>query len=354
MTNKDLQSDCELILGNSNPRFSGVTSTMLQTLPYQQQLMNVRVLGKHHLPDPSLAISFWQLAKLARTPRADGKQRIFHARRNDEMIQALLLKYLFGAKFKMVFTSTAQRHHSRFSRWLMGQMDAVISTCEAAAAYLRTPPARIIYHGIDATHYAPANDRQAEMARLGLVGHRAIGIFGRVREQKGVHLFVQACIECLPTNLDTTAIVVGAVGKDHQDFVAGLQQQVNEAGLGDRILFLGEQPFSSLPSYFRAMSVVAALSRTEGFGLTVLEAMSSGAAVLATDAGAWREVIREGVDGYVLPCEDQQAITEALKSLLANPELTTRMGQHGRARILDRFTIEREAQELCDFFRSLQ
>jgi mannosyltransferase len=84
----------EVILGNSNKRFSGVTSTMLQTLKHQQSKITLRVLGKHHLPDElaHLNIGFWQLVRDCKTPLPNGNSRVFHARRNDEMIQALLLK----------------------------------------------------------------------------------------------------------------------------------------------------------------------------------------------------------------------------------------------------------------------
>lgn len=352
--NPKMPEDFELILGNSNPRFSGVTSTMLQTLTYQQKMMSVRVLGDHHLPDEALAISFWEAAQYSKRPRADGKQRVFHARRNDEMIQALVLRFLFGAKFKIVFTSTAQRQHSGLSRWLMSKMDAILSTCQAAANYLESPPAKIIAHGIDAENYFPSTDREQLIAELGLPGERLIGMFGRVREQKGVHLFVRSCIELLPQHPETSAVIVGAISSDNQSWVDGLKQEVEAAGLADRVLFTGELAFEDLPQYFSACSVVSALSRNEGFGLTVLEAMSSGAAVIATQAGAWPEVVRDGVDGYVVPVEDQEAVTASLNTLLTTPEKAQAMGASGRQRILDHYTIEREAEQLCDFFRTLQ
>ena len=93
--------EIELIIGNSNSNFSGVTSTMLQLLSIQKKLINLRVMGKHHLPDESLSITFWQVAKLCITPLSGGRFRVFHARRVDEMIQALILKHIFRAKIKI-------------------------------------------------------------------------------------------------------------------------------------------------------------------------------------------------------------------------------------------------------------
>jgi len=124
------RDEIELIIGNSNSNFSGVTSTMLQLLSEQQKLINLRVMGKHHLTDESLNISFWQVAKMCRKPLADGRFRIFHARRVDEMIQALMLKHIFRAKIKIIFSSAAQRYRSGSTLWLTDKMDAVLAMCK--------------------------------------------------------------------------------------------------------------------------------------------------------------------------------------------------------------------------------
>jgi mannosyltransferase len=63
IVSKEPQSDeIELIIGNSNSNFSGVTSTMLQVMFYQKERINSRIMGTHLLPDPALAMSFWQAA----------------------------------------------------------------------------------------------------------------------------------------------------------------------------------------------------------------------------------------------------------------------------------------------------
>ncbi|MCJ8320709.1 MAG: glycosyltransferase family 4 protein [Colwellia sp.] len=354
-------NEVELIVGNSNSNFSGVTSTMLQVLPYQEKLMKLKVLGnKHHLSDSSLYISFWQAIKIARQPLSNGRIRIFHARRVDEMIQALLLKYLFGAKFKVVFSSAAQRKRSKFTLWLTRRMDAVIAMCKTSATYLEIPPSTIIYHGINIDTFSPAKDKLQTWQAIEFPGKPlnvnkyGIAILGRVRKQKGVHLFVDACIEVFKNNPYYTAIIVGLVTSSHKGFVADLSEKIAKAGLTDRIVFTGEQNFKDIPNIFSSLSLVAALSENEGFGLTALEAMSSGAAVLTTDAGAWPEVIRNEVDGYVVPVNDLQAVTDRLEHLLVDSERLVQMGINGRKNIEDNFTVEREAKELCLFFNSLQ
>ena len=129
-------------------------------------------------------------------------------------------------------------------------MDAVLSTCQAAAQYLDKPPAAIIPHGINTNVYFPTENRQASWKELDLPGTWGIGILGRVRKQKGVHLFVRACIATLPAHPDLTAVIVGAITKDNENFVTQLQQEIKDAGLNERILFLGgTTPLISYPSF---------------------------------------------------------------------------------------------------------
>jgi len=361
---KNSSNEIELIIGNSNSNFSGVTSTMLQVLSEQKSLINLRVMGKHHLSDPSLNISFFQVAKMCINPLSDGRWRIFHARRVDEMIQALILKYIFRSKIKIVFSSAAQRYRSGFTLWLTNRMDAVLAMCNASASYLHKKPDAVIYHGVKTKVYTPAKNKAEAWQSLPLLensvlkgkdkGKHGIAILGRVRKQKGVHLFVESCIELLKDHPDYTAVVVGSISSSNKDFVQQLTDKIAEANMSERIIFAGEQNFSDIPTIFSALSLVVALSENEGFGLTILEAMSSGSAVLASEAGAWPEVIREGKDGYVVPINDFDAVKEKMTLLLSDNDKLTQMGVDGRQRVLEHYSVEREAKQLIDFFRVLQ
>lgn len=331
-----------LILGNSNKRFSGVTSTMLQTLPEVRKLMPLAVMGKHHLPDDTPVITFRELIALG------GQTRLFHARRNDEMIQALAARKL-GARLKIIFTSTAQRHHSRFTRKLMSKMDGIITTCSAANSYLKTPADVIIPHGVDLERYHPPADKKSAWQALGFPGDYGIGIFGRVRPSKGIDLLVEAAIPLLKKDEAPTIIIVGETTPKFRDYQKQLQAKIEAAGLSKRIIFHGKRPGSELPGLFQGMSLVAALSRNEGFGLTVLEAMASNCAVLASHAGAWQDIITEDVHGLTVPCDDIPATTNALARLLdAN---LAEMGAAGRQEVEKNYTIQREAASLVDFYQ---
>lgn len=347
-------SATELILGNSNKRFSGVTSTMLQVLPHQQKRVPLAVLGDANLPEGTPKLSFLEAVSLCKKRLPDGRKRVFHARRNDEMIQSIILKRLFRAQIASVFTSTAQRHHSGFTKWLMGQMDGIITTCSAAGSYLEKPADITIPHGIDLSTYFPTEDKTAAWKSLDLPGQFGIGIFGRVRHQKGLDILIDAIIPILKENPAPTVVIVGETTPNHQSYLDEQLSKMKDAGLSDRVVVLGKLPFSEIPPLFRAMSVVAALSRNEGYGLTAPEAMASGTAVLASEAGAWKDVVRDSTDGFVVPCGDIEATRSALIELLADSNRLITMGESGLQRIQEKYTIEQEANALCDYFSTLQ
>ena len=346
----------EIILGNSNPRFSGVTSTMLQVLQHQQAIVSLSVLGKHHLPSGTPTVRFIECARSLRCPLPDGRWRVFHARRNNEMLQAVILKYIFRAKIKIVFTATAQRHPTWITRWLISKADGLITTSNAAAAYLPRNPDIIIPHGIDSERYAPPASKTEAWHALGLPGEFGIGIFGRVRPQKGVDLLVDAMIQVIQshTEFKGTVVIVGETTRKYESYLNSLKKRIHNAGLSERFIFLGRQPFERIPDLFRGMSLVAALSRNEGFGLTVLEAMSSGSAVLTSRAGAWADIIKPNF-GRLVACDNLQQTTTVIEELMKLPiHAIQTMGANARAEIEGHYAIEQEAKRLIDFYCSLQ
>jgi mannosyltransferase len=206
-------------------------------------------------------------------------------------------------------------------------------------------------HGIDLERFHPPRDPQDEFEASGLPGRYAVGCFGRIRHQKGTDLFVDAMIALLPDHPQWTAIVTGRTTGPHEAFAAGLREKVRQAGLEDRILFLGEVP--DIRVWYRRVALCVAPSRNEGFGLTPLEAMASGAAVVASDAGAYRELIAEGRTGTVVQAGDGDALTEAIRPYLADPEGTAEKGRAGIVHVAEHFPLRREAEGLAAVYERL-
>ncbi len=338
----------EVIIPNLHWRYSGVTATNRMVAPRIARLMNAAWLGRD-APDGIAKLSFADLPRLwGRSQPA----RIWHARRNNEMIVGLLLK-LLGWQLRLVFTSAAQRHHTWITRFLMARMDAVIATSEAAASYLKLPSV-LIHHGVDTELYRPPSDRAAAFASAGLPGKYAIGCFGRVRPQKGTDVFIEAMCRLLPKYPDFTAVIIGAVTVDQQPFARRLQEQVKTAQLTDRVRFLGELPIEQVPRWYQRLTIYAFTSRNEGFGLTLLEAMAAGVALVAARAGAAEKVIADGDTGILIPPGDIEALISALEPLMLDPERAAATGRRARQRVTVEFGVDAEADRIVAVYRKIQ
>jgi mannosyltransferase len=336
----------QLIVANLHWRYSGVTATSRMVSPRLAKMFDAAWLGPD-APDGIAPMTAADLFKLWRR----GAPIIWHARRNNEMIVGVLLKAL-GWPLKLLFTSAAQRHHSWITRWLIRRMDAIIATSAISASFLKRD-STVVMHGVDTDRYAPPSDRAAAFAEAGLPGRYAIGCFGRVRAQKGTDVFVEAMCALLPRYPDFNAVIIGAITPDQSAFAADLKARIAAAGLQSRIVILGELPIEQVERWFQRLTIYAFTSRNEGFGLTLIEAMAVGAALVASRAGAAELVIEDGVTGALVPPGDAEALAAALEPLMRDPAAAAAMGSQARANAITHFSLDAEANAIARVYRSL-
>jgi mannosyltransferase len=338
--------DLQLIVPNLHRRYSGVTATNRMVSPKLAKMFRAGWFGSD-APDGIARIGAVDLLKVWRR----SSPLIWHARRNNEMIAGVLLRSL-GFPLKLVFTSAAQRHHSWITRWLISRMDAIIATSALSASYLKRE-ATVIMHGVDTEVYAPPPDRAAAFAEARLPGRYAIGCFGRVRAQKGSDVFVDAMCALLPRYPDFTAILVGAIVPEQAGFANDLRKRIEAAGLKSRIVMTGELEIEDVQRWYQRLTIYAFTSRNEGFGLTLIEAMAAGAALVAARAGAAEFVVEDGLTGVLTPPGDVEALVAALEPLMRNPASAAAMGERARAHVLDKFSLDAEANAVADVYRKL-
>jgi mannosyltransferase len=336
----------QVIIPNLHWRYSGVTATNRMVAPKLARLFRAVWFGPDG-PDGIERMNASDLLPLwrRRVPL------IWHARRNNEMIIGVMLRAL-GWPLKLIFTSAAQRHHTWITRWLINRMDAIIATSDVSASYLKRE-ATVVPHGVDADRYAPPVDRAAAFAEAGLPGKYAIGCFGRVRAQKGTDLFVEAMCMLLPRYPDFTAVIVGAITPDQIAFGNGLKTKIAEAGLQTRIVILGELEIAEVQRWYQRITIYAFTSRNEGYGLTLIEAMAAGAALVATRAGAAELVVTDGDTGVLVPIGNARALAEAIEPLMRDPATATAMGAHARQRVVAQFSLDAEAAKIAAVYRSV-
>tara|TARA_B100000945_G_scaffold280706_1_gene247996 strand:+ start:1600 stop:2658 length:1059 start_codon:yes stop_codon:yes gene_type:complete len=341
----------QVIVTDLHRRITGVSATIRNLVQHQRNEFNLKVWSQ--LPiDGFDNLTFVKLYKLLRKCPSDQPFHICHVRRNNEMQWALLFKHVLRCPIRIVFTSAAIRHHSAWPRWLISKMDRVIATSEKAASFLENVSA-VVHHGVDFQKFKPAVSREDALQRLGFPFKYAIGQFGRIRPEKGADYFVKAMIELLPKYPDFGAVLVGKVTAGFEKFNNDLQIRVKAAGLEERIIWHGEVPFDHIPAVYNAMSFVVAPSRYEGFGLTPLEAMASGAPVIAADTGAYDAMIEPSINGYIFPVNDTGMFRQYLEILMSDPKSIERMSDDCQRCVREQFSIENEVQGIAKVYHQL-
>jgi mannosyltransferase len=166
-------------------------------------------------------------------------------------------------------------------------------------------------------------------------------------------VFVEAMCQLLPRFPDFTAVIVGAITPEQSGFAKDLEKRIEAAGLRPRILIMGELPIEEVQRWYQRLTIYVFSSRNEGFGLTLIEAMAAGAALVASRAGAAELVIENGVSGVLTPPGDVEALVTALEPLMRDPTSAAEMGARARARAIEKFSLDAEAHRIAAVYRGM-
>lgn len=330
----------ELVVTNFHPRFTGVSATAEGVVSRQVSQFRVCLVGYPFSSGPE-PVGFRDAIRLCRTPPRGRPFAVWHVRRNLEMASAIFARDVLRLPIRTLFTSAAQRLHSRVPRELISRMDAVVATTRAASGYVPNV-AGVVPHGVDTTRFCPAEDVTAAWRATGFPGEYGVGIVGRIRPEKGTDLFIDSMLDVLPQRPGFTAVVIGRAMPSDAAFMARLRAKIEASGLGDRFVFTGEVPPHAMPELIRSLRLLVAPARYEGYGMTPLEAMSSGVPVVASRTGVYPEVI-DGRVGDLVPIDDLSALTGSLLRVTVDVDRLRSMGADCRRIAESRLSLEAEA-----------
>lgn len=183
--------------------------------------------------------------------------------------------------------------------------------------------------------------------RCGWNGRLRIGMTASLIWRKAVEHALAALRRSVDEGLDAELVVMGGADKENR---ARFLYTVQDLGLEGRVEWKGAVRAEEVMDVLRRCDVFLLSSLSEGISNAVLEAMSCGLPVVVTDAGGMREAVRDGVEGFVVPVRDVEAMAGALVKLGRDPELRRRMGEAGRRRVREEFTLERQTREWLEFY----
>ena len=202
--------------------------------------------------------------------------------------------------------------------------DATIANSRLVADACGDPRATVIYPGIDVDRFH--RQQRSDDPRL------VIGIASRLEPVKGIDTLIEA-ISILSRNQPSIRLEIAGKGS----LRTALEDQAARLGIADNISFLGWR--EDIPALLRSWQIFVLPSLDEGFGIAALEAMASGLPVIASDEGGLRELIMDGVTGFLVPAGSANAIAGKLELLLDHPQLRQQMGAAGRTRAELDFSI---------------
>jgi mannosyltransferase len=268
---------------------------------------------------------------------------VWHAHRNHELLVGLVLRAL-SRRVRLVFTRHSVSVASRFTRWVARRADRVIALTPEVERTLGVASV-IVGHGIDLERFHPAGEPAQARRELGLEAAHAVGVVGRIRQEKGQGDFVEALAPLLEGHPGWLGVGVGLAKEEDRAFLEALRAR------SARIHWFPEQP--DVERWYRGMTVLVQPSHEESYSLVLLEAMASGCCVVAARMPHYPALIDEGRTGFLYPPGDVAALRRILTELLAAPERAREVGRAAATEAAKRFGADAEARALGEVYRAL-
>ncbi len=302
---------------------------------------DLREAGVPILELPLQSLASFQTLKMAARLRAYVQRqgiRLIHAFDPPMNVFASTFGRLSGAKIILTsqrcFEDTIyppQRKQVRIAHRLA---NGVVANAEAVRQHLLTAyglPAkkiRICRNGIDLSRFTGERRHRPPFT----AAYPVIGTVCVLRPEKAVHLLLEAFSWIAPPFPQSRLLIVGS-GPE----LESLQQLRTKLGLGDTVHF--EPATTDVAPWMRAIDIFVLPSLSEAFSNSIMEAMASGCAVVASNVGGNPELVEHGVTGLLFARNNADDLARQISALIDNPALRDRLAEAGRGRIAAEFSL---------------
>jgi L-malate glycosyltransferase len=291
--------------------------------------------------------------------RAARRLRAFWREHRPEVLQVYFLDaaYLGAPVAKMSGVKKVVRVRNNLGYWLTPRhralarlirpfVDVTLTNTEAGKRALvegerhREDRVAVLENGVDTAKFNRfmLPDTSKKRVRVGCVAN--------LRPVKNIDGLMRAAKSALERFPNLTFEVAGDGGER-----TALERLHSELGLGDRFVLRG--PVADVPAFLRSIEIAVLPSHSEGMSNSLLEYMSSGRAVIATDVGANATLVRDRKDGLIVPPGDETAIVGALGELLAHPVRAAGFGASARQRVETEYSRDAMRRRFEEFYQNL-
>ncbi len=286
-------------------------------------------------------LSALRLARLVREHRIDVVHA--HLARDYPLASLAVRRYA-----QLVITRHVLFPLSRFHSLTLKKVACVIAVSKAVARTLLSQrifdeqKIRVIHNGINLKRFESAQDvaaRAAVRAKLGIDGRLLVGTVGSLLPMKGHEDFVRAAALIARRREDVDFVIIGDEEARHREHRVQIEKLIADLNLQKRVRLM-HWP-DELAPFYAALNVYVSASRSEAFGLSIVEAMACGRAVVATATEGAQEIIEDGATGLIVPVGDAEKIAEALAALLEDEAVRNRLGARARVEAREKFGLEK-------------
>lgn len=241
------------------------------------------------------------------------------------------------------------------------ETDRIIAECPQDADDLvtlydaATNRMRIVPCGVDPARFHPVR-RERARAVLGLPMDEPVVLqLGRMVPRKGVDdVLRSAGVLRQRHGLDARVLIVGGESEtpdvERTPELARLADVAREAGVDDRVTFVGRRAGDALRYYYSAADVFVSAPWYEPFGITPIEAMACGTPVVGSRVGGIKYTVVDGETGYLVPPHDPDAIADRVARLLRAPDERAAFARNGIARVRSRFSWDEVVRQLLTVY----
>jgi L-malate glycosyltransferase len=295
----------------------------------------------------------WRLSRVVRQLKPD----VIHAHDAHGVAMAsLALSFGFAQKGDAPALVAARRvdFHLRgnsLSRWKHRQVACFIAASDAIRRILLGDGVAVdriatVHEGIDVEHVAAAP--AVDVHEAFWLPHRApvVGNVAALVAHKGQRYLIDAAHLVVREVPDARFLILG-----EGELRERLQHQVRELHLEKHVLLPGFR--TDVLGCLKSFDLFVMSSVTEGLGTSLLDAMASSRAIVATTAGGIPEIIEDGVNGLLVTPRDPAAMARAIVALLGDEPKRRAMGAAGFARLSERFTVERMVEQTASVYARL-
>lgn len=233
------------------------------------------------------------------------------------------------------------------SHYSFALADVIIGNSRAGLSAYRAPEKKsvCIYNGIDPARGAGSTSGKEILTRHGLPDNvLVIGMVASFNHYKDYETYIEAAKLLLDSNPDLAFFCIGD-GPDIDE----IQRRAD--GLESRIIFTGR--IDNVEEYVRCFDVGVLSTYTEGISNAIIEYMLMGKPVVATEGGGTRELVEDGVTGFMVPQRSAHKMADRISTLLTDEALRKNMGTAGRERILSSFNLDKMTENYLSLYRKL-